>query len=93
MIDGMTLRDYFAIHATKEDYSDYRLDYSKSREFVEFNPWSNQSYIAKEPGKRSIVEARYLFADAMIRERGKNEAETNTTGAETRTDCPDEKGL
>ncbi|EXL06240.1 hypothetical protein BG46_15870 [Brucella anthropi] len=47
---GMTLRDYFAIHASREELTRFRVD--------------------KNGNGLSEVEARYAYADAMIRARG-----------------------
>jgi transposase len=62
----MTLRDYFAAHATEEDI----------RHYQEFGA---QSYggPAIEP-KYTREQAKYRYADAMLREReGEQQAEAN----------------
>lgn len=53
---GMSLRDYFAVHASDSDIKEY-LSETKSIDGLEYT------------NDRSISEARYMFADAMIEER------------------------
>ncbi len=47
--EGMTLRDYFAVHASEADITSY---------------WPRHE-------NPTAVEARYAFADAMLKERSK----------------------
>lgn len=53
--DGMTLRDYFAIHATNQDIEGYRDADLADDGVVEY--------------RRTTAQARYAFADAMIAAR------------------------
>jgi hypothetical protein len=53
---GMSLRDYFAIHAQPQDFALYLCEYERDAD----------RYINRTP-----AEARYAFADAMIRARSK----------------------
>ncbi len=52
---GMTLRDYFAIHATNQDIEGYRDADLADDGVVEY--------------RRTTAQARYAFADAMIAAR------------------------
>lgn len=53
---GMSLRDYFAIHASEKDIED----------FYKFPPDFNGRV-----SSRTRSQARYAFADEMLRERSK----------------------
>ena len=53
---GLSLRDYFAAHASDKDVDYYR----------EYKAPAGRS---KRLPTKSVVEARYLFADAMLKER------------------------
>ena len=59
MKEGMTLRDYFAIHASDDDITN----------FLYTEEWDSNSgnYI-----RRDRESARYAFADAMLKSREKN---------------------
>lgn len=52
---GMTLRDYFAIHATNQDIEGYRDADLAEDGVIEY--------------RRTTAQARYAFADAMIEAR------------------------
>jgi hypothetical protein len=55
---GMTLRDYFAAHATAEDV-------------LRFRKVHNTSY--------TTAQAKYRYADQMLQERLKNDANTSNS--------------
>lgn len=65
MLSGMSLRDYLAAHATEGDISNH-LE----------GPWCDQvvdvgggKQIVKGPLRRTREQARYAFADAMLKAR------------------------
>lgn len=69
--EGMSLRDYTAIHAPQPDISQVELHEKLDRSR---NP-HNDSYKPKIRSRAEIVSAlRYEFADAMIAEREKGGA-------------------
>lgn len=55
---GMTLRDYFAIHASNDEVTAY----------FRYNRRDGHHPISSE-----LAEARYAFADAMLRAREKSD--------------------
>jgi len=59
---GMTLRDYFAARATDQDIQRHRY----TGEFVDGYAGSNKTKI---PVFCSVEEARYKYADAMLKAR------------------------
>lgn len=64
---GMTLRDYFAIHA---DFSKASFTYDQMADFLGEpapDPMTNRS--ALEFSSRFLARARYAYADAMIKAR------------------------
>lgn len=69
MSPGMTLRDYFAIHAPKPEQSDIDLERQRDRNR---NP-HNDPY---KPKLRSVMEIvsdlRFQFADSMLAAREKS---------------------
>ena len=67
MSHGMSLRDYFAAHASAHDIEKYLL----TDEFVQTvvqNTDGTKSY-SEQRVKRTNAEARYLFADEMMKAR------------------------
>lgn len=56
--NGMTLRDYFAAHATEEDVQRFRKVH-------------NTSY--------TTAQAKYRYADQMLKERLKDDANTSNS--------------
>lgn len=65
---GMTLRDYFAIHATEEDIQRH-LPTGRIIEVV-VETMIGLKEVEKQPEYRTIEQARYAFADAMLKARG-----------------------
>jgi hypothetical protein len=63
---GMTLRDYFAIRATEQDIQKYLL--GPTREQIRVNSDGTKT-IYHGPMHRSRAQARYAFADDMLRAR------------------------
>ena len=63
---GMSLRDYFAIHASTEDIDPFIL--SDPVQQVRVNPDGTRSLFTA-PLRRCTSEARYLFADSMLAAR------------------------
>lgn len=61
---GMSLRDYFAIHATDKDIESFR-------EFKELPRTKDQMGPSHWEAKYTRTEARYRYADAMLVEREK----------------------
>ena len=59
---GMTLRDYFAARATEQDIQRHRY----TGEFVDGYAGSHKTKI---PVCCSVEEARYKYADAMLKAR------------------------
>ena len=64
---GMTLRDYFAIHATEEDIQRY-LPTGRIIEVV-VERMIGLKEVEKQPERRTREQARYAFADAMLKAR------------------------
>ena len=66
---GMTLRDYFAVHATDADIAPYLLDYDN----LEYRPAFTNSMTSmparQVPKDRPVAVARYMFADKMMEAR------------------------
>ena len=66
---GMTLRDYFAVHATDADIAPYLRDYDN----LEYRPAFTNSMTSmparQVPKDRPVAVARYMFADAMMEAR------------------------
>jgi len=60
--EGMTLRDYFAARATEQDIQRHRY----TGEFVKGYAGSHETKI---PVFCSVEEARYKYADAMLKAR------------------------
>ena len=60
--EGMTLRDYFAARATDQDIQRHRY----TGEFVDGYAGSHKTKI---PVCCSVEEARYKYADAMLKAR------------------------
>lgn len=67
--NGMTLRDYFAAHATEKDVQNYINDYSEMVDGIYFSPASGKFETTKLPKKRTREQAKYLYADAMMEVR------------------------
>ena len=64
---GMTLRDYFAIHATEEDIQRH-LPTGRIIEVV-VETMIGLKEVEKQPERRTREQARYAFADAMLKAR------------------------
>ena len=65
---GMTLRDYFAIHAPEEDIQ-RRLPTGLMIDVVTpYGPGGKS--VERRPQFRTREQARYAFADAMLQARG-----------------------
>lgn len=64
---GMTLRDYFAIRATEEDIQRY-LPTGRIIEVV-VERMIGLKEVEKQPERRTREQARYAFADAMLKAR------------------------
>jgi hypothetical protein len=66
---GMTMRDYFAAKATGYDIEPYIDDWSETVDGFYYSPAANDFVPTKLPKKRSREEAKYLYADAMLKAR------------------------
>lgn len=64
---GMTLRDYFAIRATEEDIQRY-LPTGRIIEVV-VERMIGLKEVEKQPERRTREQARYAFADTMLKAR------------------------
>ena len=69
---GMTLRDYFAAHATEEDIC-VALDSVKQVETVK-DSGKGYKVIRKELPENARQIARYIHADLMLKARGSTNA-------------------
>ena len=74
---GMTLRDYFATHATEADIAEFLpVQYAQSRSNVGSGDWERHGYDSafmqqQMQSKFTRQEAKFRYADAMIEARGK----------------------
>jgi len=66
---GMTLRDYFAAKATDEDVRQYINDYSQMVDGFYFSVATGKPEPTKMPTKRTREQAKYIYADAMLKAR------------------------
>ena len=66
---GMTLRDYFAAHATEEDVQQYINDYSEMVDGLYYSFASKKPEPTKVPKKRTREQAKYMYADEMLKAR------------------------
>lgn len=64
---GMTLRDYFAAHASEEDIKYWQPMGVEVTKVRELGNGSKQIYAA--PGMYTREQARYRYADAMLKAR------------------------
>jgi hypothetical protein len=64
---GMTLRDYFATHASEEDIKYWQPMGVEVTKVRELGNGSKQIYAA--PGMFTREQARYRYADAMLKAR------------------------
>lgn len=64
---GMTLRDYFAIHASEDDIQRH-LPTGRVVDVVTPNGFGGKS-VERRPEFRTREQARYAFADAMLKAR------------------------
>jgi len=64
---GMTLRDYFAVRAGEEDIARYMEGPMAER--VVFDRRSGRDRIVNRPMRYSREQARYRFAEAMLKAR------------------------
>jgi len=67
--NGMTLRDYFAAKATDEDVRQYINDYSQMVDGFYFSVATGKPEPTKMPTKRTREQAKYIYADAMLKAR------------------------
>lgn len=67
MSHGMSLRDYFAAHASDQDIQKYLLT-DQFVQTVKANSDGTKSFF-EERVRRTNAEARYLFADEMMKAR------------------------
>ena len=63
---GMTLRDYFAAKASEEDIADYRIGPTTEHVIESLNGLKS---IVNFPEMRTRMQAKYLYADAMLEAR------------------------
>ena len=63
----ITLRDYIAIHATRNDIDPYILK-GYTEEYV-YDTGHGKSYLKTREATRTVEEARYAYADAMLKAR------------------------
>ena len=66
---SMTLRDYLAMNATNADIEPHLYDCSEMIDGVYYSPTKGDFVPTKYPKKRSREEAKYLYADAMMKAR------------------------
>ncbi len=64
---GMTLRDYFAAKATEDDVMEHILKGYKEQHVIERD--NGTSYIATRQAMWTREEAKYRYADAMLKAR------------------------
>jgi hypothetical protein len=65
----MTLRDYFAANATDNDILGFLNDYDNLVDGAYYSPTEKDFVRTKLPNRRSVQQARYMFADAMLEAR------------------------
>jgi len=65
--DGMTLRDYFAAKASEDDVAYYKF-LGGYQEIVKVAP-DGTKYIVQEANTRTREEAKYAYADEMLKAR------------------------
>lgn len=65
--DGMTLRDYFAAHASDEDIADQMLNIAKVHTAVPSG--TGMKYLVRDYPDNARQIARYRHADAMLEAR------------------------
>jgi len=70
ILDGMTLRDYIAIHALQDDLS---LPQTIKECAAFLGLQSGSEYSNSQHWVQVVSKARYIYADAMIAERSKND--------------------
>ena len=63
---GITIRDYFAAHATEYDIDCYTL--GAFCDTIVANSNGTKS-VERHPQRRSLAEAKYAYADAMLEAR------------------------
>ena len=68
--DGMTLRDYFAAKASEEDIAKHILK-NYQEEYIG-ETYEGEKIIRKRQAMWTREEARYRYADAMLRARGES---------------------
>ena len=64
--NGIALRDYFAAHATRDDIKPY-MEGPRTTQLVK--DMNGYTYEVNAPIKRTIEQAKYLYADAMLKAR------------------------
>ena len=67
---SLSLRDYLAMNATNADIEPHLYDCSEMIDGVYYSPTKGDFVPTKYPKKRSREEAKYLYADAMMKARG-----------------------
>lgn len=65
--EGMTLRDYFAAKASEDDVAYYKF-LGGYQEIVKVAP-DGTKYIVQEANTRTREEAKYAYADEMLKAR------------------------
>ena len=63
----ITLRDYIAIHATRNDIDPYILKGYKEEYVVDTG--RGRKYFDTREATRTVEQARYAYADAMLKAR------------------------
>jgi len=66
---SLSLRDYLAMKATNADIEPHLYDHSEMVDGVYYSPTNGDFVPTKYPKKRSREEAKYLYADAMMKAR------------------------
>ena len=65
--DGFTVRDYFAIHASDEDVAAHMQGPLEPKQQTDM---MGREMVVSAPSRRTREQARYAFADEMLKARG-----------------------
>ena len=65
--EGMSLRDYFAAHATSTDVDAFIMHYPTKDVVV--THFDGTKSITRAPQRRTLTEAKYAYSDAMLEAR------------------------
>ena len=68
----ITLRDYIAIHASRNDIDPYILKGYKEEYVVDTG--RGQKYFDTREATRTVEQARYAYADAMLKARAQEQS-------------------